>query len=155
MTVFKARCIWPGKDFDNDKTPGKKKTSATFLPEGIEDKKENYVKVNSSDSTNKKAQMLKALKKGQDVYLIHSGNYEGNPYYDVAQFKGAGLMPVEVTGGATSSANGSADKSDKLEERCDLYVAAFLKLRDKFDQAQITIEDDQLSMMASSIAKAI
>lgn len=162
MLVFKAKVIWPGKEFEN--TYGgetKKRTSATFLPEGKKDENNNYVRVNSSDPKSKKALLLNKLKKGQDVYLIHAGNHEGNPFYDVAQFLGSGLLPnVASNGAAQPNDTPVVTSGDEIDVRADLYVAAAMKLIEKGQQAGIVTDEmlmgaDQISMWAASIAKSL
>lgn len=152
MIAFEAVVVWPGKDFD-DKYGGGQRTSSTF--KAIESGKE--YKVNSSNPTSDKALLLKSLKKGQKVWLVHAGNAkpkeEGKkpiPYFDVLHFMGAGLSPAEK-----DPEKEDAKLQQTIDERVQIYVSTYIALQQAFNKDDGPPGVDQISMFAASIAKQI
>ncbi len=86
IPVYIGVVIWKGREFDDTFNPGKKKVSATFLPEGRDDKKD-HVRVNARAGTSK-AERLLALKRGERVVLAYLDRGDKS-YHDFVDFHGA------------------------------------------------------------------
>ncbi len=87
IPVYIGVVIWKGKAFEDSFNPGRKKVSATFLPEGREDNKENHVRVNARAGT-KKADRLLQLKRGERVVLAYLDRKDKS-YHDFVDFHGS------------------------------------------------------------------
>lgn len=87
IDIYTARVIWPGKEWDDSFNPGKKKVSATFLPEGRTDKKTHHVRVNARAGS-EKANRLLGLRKGERVTLAYVPKGDKS-YHDLVRFHGS------------------------------------------------------------------
>ena len=87
IPIYIGHVIWPGREFDDKFNPGQKKVSATFLPQGREDKKAHHVRVNAR-SGSKKAKRLLAMRKGESYVLAYLDRKDKS-YHDLVNFHGA------------------------------------------------------------------
>ena len=87
IPVYIGVVIWPGREFDDSFNTGRKKVSATFLPEGRKDRKEFHVRVNARAGS-RKAERLLALHRGEHVVLAFLERGDKS-YHDFVDFHGS------------------------------------------------------------------
>lgn len=120
---MKATCKFPGKDWDDNYNPGKKKTQAKFI---LEDGEE--VNVNASNSDSPKADFLRSLKRGQEVILskekFHKDG-ETKEYWDIDTWALIGSMG---SGGVSSESQGFMDTFAASRKRAKWFQQQGIEL---------------------------
>jgi len=92
MIVFEARCLFPGKEFESQRSNSGKVVSALFQPLARPDTEENRKRVNCDPGHDgPKATRLKELVQGEIYLLAVAGFVDGEngksvPYYDILEF---------------------------------------------------------------------